>query len=173
MVVLGIDPGTRKIGYGVVRREGIRFALLAAGTLMIRAKDDALALFETKRGVDALIRKWRPDALGIEKIYFARNQKTAMAVAQARGVVVLSAVERSIPFVEFSPNEIKAAMTGYGLADKRSVIKMVRLSLGSLPPSLTDDAADAVAIAIVLCSRRRIGARPVPSEDTSAKRKGG
>lgn len=89
MTILGIDPGTRRVGYGVVRKDGSAACFVAAGILDIVGLDDISALAETKRGVDALIKKHKPDALAIEKLYFAKNQKTALAVAQARGVILL------------------------------------------------------------------------------------
>ena len=155
MISLGIDPGTRRIGYGIVRT-GVSAAnmdgsnsveFVDAGILSIESKDDPSALVETKRGMDALIEKYRPES--IEKLFFAKNQKTALAVAQARGVILLAAREHGIRIREYAPNEVKLAITGYGFADKKAVLKMVRLTLRRNDIDVIDDASDALALAII------------------------
>jgi crossover junction endodeoxyribonuclease RuvC len=155
MIALGIDPGSRRIGYGIVEKKKdntIRF--LAAGILKIASADDIGALVETKKGASALVKKYKPDIIGIEKLFFAKNQKTAMAVAQARGVLLLAAHEAGIPIKEYTPNEIKLGITGYGLADKTAVLKMVRLTLGKHDLKVIDDASDALAGAIMAVNER-------------------
>ena len=149
MIALGIDPGTKRIGYGVVCKNGDTIVFVAAGLLNIKSLDDIGALAETKRGVDGLIKKYNPDVVGIEKLYFAKNQKTAIAVAQARGVILLSLNEKKMPIKEYSPNEVKLSVAGYGFADKKAVLKMVRLILGKHDLKVIDDASDALAMAIV------------------------
>jgi crossover junction endodeoxyribonuclease RuvC len=149
MIVLGIDPGTRRIGYGIVRKDGGAARFVAAGILDIVGIDDISALAETKKGVDALIKKHKPDALAVEKLYFAKNQKTALAVAQARGIIILSAHEHGLPIREYAPNEIKLGVAGYGFADKIAMLKMVKLILGEPELEVIDDASDALAIAIM------------------------
>ena len=151
MIALGIDPGTRRIGYGVVECDGPALRFVDAGILSIASKDDVPALEETKRGIDALIKKHKPDVVAIEKLFFAKNQKTAIAVAQARGVVLLAATECGLPLKEYTPNEVKLGVTGYGLADKKAVLKMVRLTLGKHDLAVIDDASDALALAIMAC----------------------
>lgn len=153
MIALGIDPGTRRVGYGLVKSAGSELAFIAAGILAIKSTDDAQALRETKEELDALIKKYRPDVMGVEKLYFAKNQKTALAVAQARGVVLLAATERGLPIKEYTPNEVKLGVTGYGLADKKAVLKMVRLMLGKHDLAVIDDASDALALAIMASGR--------------------
>ena len=149
-ISLGIDPGTRRIGYGVVERKiDGSLAMKDAGILAIRSTDDIGALSETKQGIMAVIKKHRPDVVGIEKLYFAKNQKTALAVAQARGVLLLALHEANLPIREFTPNEIKLGITGYGLSDKQAVLKMVRLILGEHDLRVIDDASDALAGAIM------------------------
>jgi crossover junction endodeoxyribonuclease RuvC len=155
MISLGIDPGTRRIGYGVVEkndRNEIRF--VAAGILKITGTDDVMALAETKREIAAVIEKYHPDIVGIEKLYFAKNQKTALAVAQARGVLILAAYESGIPVREYAPNEIKLGITGYGFADKKAILKMVRLLLDKADLKIIDDASDALAGAIMAVNDR-------------------
>ena len=149
MISLGIDPGTRRIGYGIVRNERGVLQFVAAGILKIESSDDPGALVETKREVDILIKKYKPGTVAIEKLYFAKNQKTAIAVAQARGVILLAACESNVPIREYTPNEVKLGVTGYGFADKKAVLKMVRLMLGKQDLKIIDDASDALALAIL------------------------
>jgi crossover junction endodeoxyribonuclease RuvC len=149
MIALGIDPGSRRIGYGVVECDGPDVTFVAAGILAITSADDISALEETKKGVDALIKKYRPDVMAIEKLFFAKNTKTALAVAQARGVILLATKERGIRIKEYTPNEVKLGVTGYGFADKKAVLKMVRLILRKQNLKVIDDASDALALAIL------------------------
>ena len=149
MISLGIDPGTRRIGYGAVRAEGSSVRFISAGILPITATDDLSAFQEIKKGMDSLLQQYSPDVIAVEKLFFSKNQKTAMAVAEARGVILLAAKESGIPTKEYTPNEVKAGVTGYGLSDKKAVLKMVRLILGKPDLSVIDDASDALAIAIV------------------------
>jgi crossover junction endodeoxyribonuclease RuvC len=146
---LALTPGTRRIGYGLIKCEGNTLEFITAGILSIETNTDASALQEAKRGMDALIKKYQPDTIAVEKIFFSKNQKTAIAVAQARGVILLSARESNLPLQEFTPNEVKMGVTGYGNADKKAVLKMVRLILGRQDLSMIDDASDALALAIV------------------------
>lgn len=154
MISLGIDPGTRRIGYGLVSCEGAETCFIAAGILEIKSKDDASALVETKRGMDALLKKYKPNVVAVEKLFFAKNQKTAMAVAQARGVILLAAKENKSPIREYTPNEVKLGITGYGSADKKAVLKMVQLILGEHDLAIIDDASDALALAILASGQR-------------------
>ncbi len=149
MIALGIDPGSRRIGYGVVNCTGQKMTFLAAGILTITSTDDISALEETKKGVDALIKKHRPDVMAIEKLFFAKNVKTALAVAQARGVILLATKERGVRIKEYTPNEVKSGVAGYGFADKKAILKMVRLILGKQDLKVIDDASDALALAIL------------------------
>jgi crossover junction endodeoxyribonuclease RuvC len=159
MIALGIDPGTRRIGYGIVEKKKdntLRF--VAAGILKIASADDTVALTEAKKGIMAVIKKYKPGVMGIEKLFFAKNQRTAMAVAQARGVLVLAAYEAGVPIKEYTPNEIKLGVTGYGFADKKAVLKMVRLLLGKQDIKIIDDASDALAGAIMAVNEKRMSA---------------
>jgi len=149
MIALGIDPGTRRVGYGVVESNGPAVTFIAAGILAITSTDDIPALEETKKGVDALIKKHHPDVVAIEKLFFAKNTKTAIAVAQARGVILLATKERGVRIKEYTPNAVKLGVTGYGSADKKAVLKMVRLILGKPDLAVIDDASDALALAIL------------------------
>ena len=151
MISLGIDPGTRRIGYGIVQ-DGQKF--IAAGILQIKSADDIGALVETKQGLDALIKKHKPDVVAVERLFFAKNQKTALAVAQARGVILLAIHERKVLIQEYTPNEVKSGVTGYGNADKKAVFKMVCLILGKHDLKVIDDASDALALAILASGRK-------------------
>jgi crossover junction endodeoxyribonuclease RuvC len=153
MIALGIDPGTRRVGYGLIKKEGGALIFVAAGILSIKGADNVSALGEIKDEIDKLIKKYRPEVMGIEKLYFAKNQKTALSVAEARGVILLAANEKGLPIKEYSPNEVKLGVTGYGFADKKAVLKMVRLTLGKNDLKVIDDASDALALAIMATGR--------------------
>ena len=147
-VILGIDPGSKKVGYGLIKKTGGDLKLVDANLL-----NHPKNLLEIKRQISFLIDKFKPQALAIEKLYFSKNQKTAFAVAEARGVIILAALEKNLAIWEFTPNEVKSAITGYGLADKKAVAKMVRLTLNEPDLKVIDDVSDALAIAITATSR--------------------
>jgi crossover junction endodeoxyribonuclease RuvC len=117
--------------------------------LEIISQKNPEATIEIKNQINQLIKKHRPSVLAIEKLYFSRNQKTAFAVAEARGVIILSAIEKGLEIREYSPNEVKAGITGYGFADKKATAKMVRFILKKPELKVLDDVSDALAIAIV------------------------
>jgi crossover junction endodeoxyribonuclease RuvC len=150
MIILGIDPGTARIGYGVIERTGGTLKHHASGILPIAphlSENNRLPIIE--REFEKLIIKAHPDRMGIERLFFSKNQKTAMSVAQARGVLVNAAMRRGIPIAERTPLQVKIAVTSDGKATKRAVAFMVRKLL-ALPKELRliDDATDALAIAI-------------------------
>lgn len=148
MIILGIDPGTQRIGYGIIEIKSKSPALKNCGILKIKKKDISV-LKEIKNEINKLIIKWKPKVLAIEKIYFSKNKKTAIAVAEVRGIILLTALEKNIKILEYSPNEIKLLITGYGFADKKSVAKMVNLILRLDNQKVIDDATDAIAISLV------------------------
>lgn len=148
MIILGIDPGTARVGYGVIKKESGKIFFLDAGILKIKKSAEKHFLFQIKTEAASLIKKWKPEILAVEKVYFSKNQKTAMSVAEARGVIFLTGIEAGLETREYSPNEVKAGITGYGHADKRGVAKMVNLALGTPGLKIIDDASDALAIAI-------------------------
>ncbi|MBI4094300.1 MAG: crossover junction endodeoxyribonuclease RuvC [Candidatus Liptonbacteria bacterium] len=159
MIILGIDPGSRRIGYGAVgEKEGVPHCL-TAGLLSIQAGQEADALAETKQRITRILKVARPTLLAVEKLYFVRNQSTAVAVAEHRGVILLSAREEGIPVREYAPSEVKAGIAGYGLADKRAVAKMVHLAIKGLPTNLPDDVTDALALALFAFHREKVNAR--------------
>ena len=153
--VLGIDPGLSRCGYGAVR-QGRRPTAVAAGVLSTPA-DMARAsrLAELQTDVRTLIAELRPDVVAVERLLFQRNAATVMAVGQAIGVVLAESAAAGCEVVEYSPNEVKEAVAGWGGADKQEIAEMVRVLLG-LPELLHPaDAADAVAVA--LCHLARAG----------------
>lgn len=155
MFVLGIDPGLSRCGYGAVRH-GRRPAAEAAGVLSTPpGMDRALRLAELQSDVRALISELRPDVVAVERVLFQKNAATAMSVGQAVGVVMAESAAAGCEVVEYSPNEVKEAVAGWGGADKQEIAEMVRVLLG-LPELLRPaDAADAVAVA--LCHLARVG----------------
>ncbi len=156
MIVLGIDPGTRRVGYGLIRANGNALALIEAGLLETTRSDEREALSEMRAHLIKLISRHRPEVLAIEKLFFAKNRATALRVAQARGVILETAIGAGLAVREFTPNEVKLGIAGDGRANKRAVAKMVGLFLGQPTLSLIDDASDAVALAI-LGARKDIG----------------
>lgn len=153
MVILGIDPGTTRIGYGIIIKNAGNLTLKDAGLVPIDTTiSNSVAI---KNAVDTLIKTHKPDRAGVERLFFSNNQKTAFAVSEARGIILLSLNENKIPYQEFSPNEVKANIVGYGNADKKAVLKMVRLILKEPKLDVIDDASDALAIAIMAASNLR------------------
>jgi crossover junction endodeoxyribonuclease RuvC len=148
--VLGVDPGTAITGYGVVAEDQSgEFVLLACGVIRTEAHVDMhLRLLELFRDLQALIVEFRPDEMAVEKLFFGRNVTTAISVGQARGSILLAAALANLDVIEYTPAEIKQAISGYGNADKEQVQEMVRQLLGLEHAPQPDDAADGVAIAI-------------------------
>jgi crossover junction endodeoxyribonuclease RuvC len=158
VIVLGIDPGTAALGYGIVERTGSRLREVDHGCL-VTSPDLSLPerLLAIHTLVDELLSLHQPHRLGIERLFFSRNVQTAFAVGQARGVVLLAAAQHGVPVREATPNEVKSAITGYGAADKEQVQRMVQLVLGMSELPRPDDAADALAIATWVANTERAG----------------
>ena len=158
MKVLGIDPGTAALGYGIVERTGGRLREVDHGCLTTSADlplpERLLAIHAL---VDELLALHEPDLMGVERLFFSRNVQTAMGVGQARGVVLLAAAQHGTPVREATPNEVKSAIAGYGAADKEQVARMVQLVLGMSELPRPDDAADALAIAAWVANTERVG----------------
>ena len=147
MRILGIDPGTTRIGYGLIEKSR-ELKLLRYGIIEVRAKGGAEKILELAEKFSALIEELEPQAAGVEKLYFAKNQKTALQVSEARGIIMHLLLKRNIAVKEFRPGDVKQAITNYGLADKKAVAKMVKKILGLEDLKGHDDASDALAIAI-------------------------
>ncbi|MHC1627128.1 MAG: crossover junction endodeoxyribonuclease RuvC [Methanoculleaceae archaeon] len=151
MIVLGIDPGIARVGYGILDDLAPR-----AFGVIETDKNEAHPerLVEIYRRVSAILDEHAPACVAVEKLYFSRNITSAMQVGEVRGVILLAAAERRIPVAEYTPNEVKLAVTGSGKADKRQVQEMVRrlLDLDEIPQP--DDAADGLAVALCHANRR-------------------
>ena len=149
MVILGIDPGSVRIGFGVIKKEGSQLIHLESGLLKI-SSDESSRLPVLEKDFLGILRRFKPRLVGIEKIFFAKNKKTAIKVAETRGVLLNALSKEGISFVEITPSEVKLAVTGAGRASKESVAKMAKhfLKIGTDP--LFDDVTDALAIAIAV-----------------------
>lgn len=147
--ILGIDPGYATIGYGVVDYENNRFKIISMGAVTttpdIPFSKRLSLIFDD---INSIIEKFKPEDLSIEKLFFNTNTTTAIDVAQARGVILLSAHKNGLNIFEYTPLQVKQSITGYGRAEKRQVMEMVKnlLALGSVPKP--DDTADALALAV-------------------------
>lgn len=151
MRILGIDPGTGILGFGIIETSGRggRPALVDAGVIRTPVKeDDAVRLLTIYEELTDIMTDNPVEAVSVEKLFFSRNVTTAMTVAQARGVILLCAQQQAIPIFEYTPMQIKQAITGYGKADKKQMQEMVRVLLRLKEIPRPDDAADALAAAI-------------------------
>jgi crossover junction endodeoxyribonuclease RuvC len=149
VIVLGIDPGTAALGYGIVETTRGRVREVDHGCL-VTSPDAGLPdrLLAIHALVSDLLGLHEPAIVAVERLFFSRNVQTAMGVGQARGVVLLAAAQHAVPVREATPNEVKSAIAGYGAADKAQVQRMVQMVLGMSALPTPDDAADALAIAV-------------------------
>jgi len=148
MIILGIDPGLATTGYAIVKKDGNKFEMIDYGCILTK-KDEKLEsrLFVISEQLKVIISKYKPDKFAIEQLFFCKNVTSAMIVAQARGAVLLTATNHNLPVYEFTPLQIKQAVSGYGRADKQQVQKMIQIILNLKEIPKPDDAADALAIA--------------------------
>jgi crossover junction endodeoxyribonuclease RuvC len=156
MRIIGIDPGTGILGFGVIEVEKSKAKMVDAGVIRTPVKeDDAVRLQTIFDELSEIIEATKPDQMSVEKLFFAQNVTTAMTVAQARGVVLLCGRRAGLEIFEYTPLQIKQALTGYGRAEKRQIQEMVRtvLQLKEIPKP--DDCADALAAAITHSMTRR------------------
>lgn len=152
MIVLGIDPGTARIGYALLEKRNLNdINLISYGCLEIKKKTQAERLMEISCLISDLISKYQPEILAIEKLFFTKNAKTALSVSEARGVIINSANSLNLGVLEFTPLEVKVAITGYGKAEKSQVQKMVCSILNLQKIPRPDDASDAIAIGLTAC----------------------
>lgn len=149
MRIIGIDPGYAIVGYGVVEYDGFRFKTVGYGAVTTKADMPFVKRLDAiYSDMKTLLERYKPDAMSIERLYFNTNTTTAIDVAQARGVILLSAQRKGIPVYEYTPLQVKQSVTGYGNAEKHQVMEMVKnlLALSNVPKP--DDTADALALAI-------------------------
>lgn len=149
MRIIGIDPGTGILGFGVIEVDGVKVRMIDAGVIRTPPHtplDERLE--EIFDGLSEIIAATKPDVMSIEKLFFARNVTTAMSVSHARGVAMLTGRKGKLKIAEYTPLQIKQTLTGYGKADKKQVQEMVRLHLGLKEVPKPDDCADALAAAI-------------------------
>jgi crossover junction endodeoxyribonuclease RuvC len=155
--VLGIDPGTTTIGWAILDEKHDEIHTIAYGHIQTPPKiAEEIKLLEISRDLKQIIQKYQPKEAAVEKIFFFKNQKTIISVAQARGVILLTLTEKCVSIASYTPLQVKQAITGYGLAEKKQVQEMAKniLNLKSLPKP--DDTADALAIAICHINSRKI-----------------
>ena len=147
--ILGIDPGYAIVGFGVLDYDGVNFSPIEYGAVLTEAgvpfPERLRAIHED---IEFIFNKFKPDCMAIERLYFTTNQKTAIDVAQASGITVLSAAIRNVPVSEYTPLQVKLSVTGYGKAEKKQVMEMTKSILGLAQIPKPDDAADALAIAV-------------------------
>jgi len=153
-----VDPGIADTGYGVISARGQKLACLDFGSIQTEAKTDLpRRLEEISAELAGVIKKHRPDLIAVEQLFFCKNVKTALTVGHARGVILLTARQNKIPVVEFTPLQVKQAVSSYGQAPKEQVQKMVKLLLNLDKIPKQDDAADALAVAICAANSARRG----------------
>lgn len=157
MIILGIDPGLATLGYGVIESNGDRRRMIQYGTLTTPPREPMpqrlRAIFQ---GVNQLMDIYQPDDVAFEELFFSKNITTGMAVSMARGVAMVAVVERTPNLYEYTPMQIKQAVTGQGKADKHQVQMMVKALLGMAEIARPDDAADALAVAITHAHSRGV-----------------
>jgi len=149
MRVLGIDCGTERTGYGVIDSDGRAHSLVASGCLRSSKRDPLeKRLLSIAAGLRELFTEYRPDYAAVEEVFFAVNARSALRLSHLRGVALLIVAEASVTFAEYSPLEVKMSVVGYGRAEKSQVQRMVASLLGLREPIASEDACDALAIAI-------------------------
>ncbi len=149
MIILGIDPGFAIVGVGIIEYKGNKFRVIDYFAITTKAHtpiEQRLKIIYD--GINEAINKYKPDFMAVEELFFNNNAKTAIAVGQARGVILLSAVNMGVPFFEYTPLQVKQAVAGYGRADKNQVQQMVKAILNLPAVPKPDDVADALAIAV-------------------------
>lgn len=159
MRVLGIDPGTATTGYGVVEEIDSALQLITYGVITTPSSELMPIRLQTIfQQLSGKIAEFQPEQVAVEELFFSRNVTSAIAVGQARGVVLLAAAEANLPVSEYTPRQVKQAIAGYGGADKNQVQQMVRLLLNLQDIPRPDDAADAIAIAVCHLHSARVNA---------------
>jgi len=149
MRIIGIDPGTGILGFGIIEVTKGKAQLVDAGVIRTPVKeDDAVRLLTIYEELTQIIADTKPEEMSVEKLFFSQNVTTAMTVSQARGIVLLCGMQAGLKIAEYTPQQIKQAVTGYGKADKKQIQEMVRMILQLKEVPKPDDCADALAAAI-------------------------
>ncbi len=152
MIILGIDPGTATTGYGIIKQHNNRlgeFEVIDYGVITTKKTEtDAERLLAIATDLQNIIKQFKPHRVGVERLFFTNNQKTAMTVAQARGVALLTCAQARVSIFEFTPLQVKNTLCGYGQADKKQIQFMVQRTFNLKLLPKPDDAADALAIAL-------------------------
>ena len=149
MIIIGIDPGYAITGYGVIEYTANHFRTMDYGVISTKAGVPfELRLLTIYQQLEALIARYQPDVMAVEELFFSKNTTTAIGTAQARGVIILTGAKAGIPVYEYTPMQVKLAVTGYGRADKNQVGQMIKILLHLDKAPKVDDASDALAIAI-------------------------
>ena len=149
IIILGIDPGIAIVGWGVVEYKGNKFNPLGFGSVQtpasMKTEDRLVEIFNS---INEIIKKYKPDCMAVEELFWNTNQTTGIRVSEARGVILLCAARLGIPVYEYTPLQVKQAVVGYGRAEKKQVVSMVTMLLNLEKPPKPDDTADALAIAV-------------------------
>jgi crossover junction endodeoxyribonuclease RuvC len=154
MRIMGIDPGTRSVGYGVVDKEGSRLILVACGTIRPRPKETLPARLKTIfEELSSVVREYSPEVVAVEDVFAGKGSKSSIKIGEGRGIALLSAALKDVPVAEYTATKVKMATTGNGHATKEQVKKMVSTILRIQDSRTAEDAADALAIAICHCHR--------------------
>lgn len=149
MKILGIDPGMAIVGYGLINFSGEKPELLASGSIQTdKNLTDSKRLLEIFNDLSTIVDKYKPDCASVENLFFFKNQKTVIPVAEARGVILAVLEKFNIPTYSYTPMEVKQVLTGYGRAEKKEVEQMVKIALNTDTLPKLDDTVDAIAIAI-------------------------
>lgn len=161
MKIIGIDPGFNRLGWAVLEKQGSVFNILAADLIETSPKTEYRErVLQIGKEIDLIFKKYEPDSLAIEKVFFTTNQKTAFRVAEIKGVITYLAAKAGLEYFEFTPLEIKSSVCGYGKADKKQIRDMLKLTLKSgncdfeLPKN--DDVCDAIAVALTCAFRLKV-----------------
>ncbi|MEK9130149.1 MAG: crossover junction endodeoxyribonuclease RuvC [Patescibacteria group bacterium] len=159
MIILGIDPGLAITGYGIINKaedKSQEIKLIDYGCIFTDLKLSTTERLEKIHcELTKILKKYQPDRVAVEKIFFAKNTKTALSVGEARGVILLTIEQKKIPFFEFTPLQVKQAVTSYGRATKQQIQQMVKIILNLKEIPKPDDAADALAIAITCLQTKK------------------
>lgn len=159
MIIVGFDPGIATLGYGVIKTDKRKKPEMLDYGIVSTPKEENIAvrLAMIEKGVKQIIDKYKPDEIAIEELFFAKNVKTAITVAHARGVVLLTCVKECGKIYEYTPLQIKQALTGYGRAEKKQIQAMVKMFLNLKAIPKPDDAADALAVALTHAQTNKLG----------------